>query len=127
MKALKQRYLINASLEKVWQALVTPEIIEKWGAGPAKMSENENSEFSLWGGDIHGKNIKVLSMKKLVQGWYGGDWKEPSTVTFQLSYKNGKTEVVLTHTNIPDEEFKDIKQGWVDYYMTPLKNLVEMK
>lgn len=125
MKSLKQTYLISAPIDKVWQALVDPEIIQKWGAGPAKMSENKNFEFSLWGGEIHGKNIEVSSMKKLVQQWYGGDWKEPSIVTFKLANKNNKTELLLSHTNIPDEEFKDIEQGWIDYYMTPLKDLVE--
>lgn len=125
MKSFKQTYLINASVAKVWDALVNPKIIDRWGAGPAKMSEKENFEFSLWDGDIYGTNKMVVTNKKLVQEWFGGKWDKPSQVTFELSEKNGKTEVVLTHKDIPDIEFEDIKKGWTDYYMIPLKELVE--
>ena len=83
------------------------------------------SKFSLWGGDIHGTNTKVTSEKKLVQDWYSGDWPEPSVVTFSLTGTGDTTEVKLTHTNIPDAEFSDIKSGWDDYYMIPLKKLAE--
>lgn len=124
MKHITQTYYIKASKEKVWQALVDQKIITKWGGGPAKMSE-KTGPFSLWGGDIHGKNVRVVKEKELVQDWYGGDWEEASIVEFKLSEKNGTTRVTLAHKNIPDTEAKDIAEGWKDYYMVPLKELVE--
>lgn len=36
MKAIRQIYEIHAPIEKVWEALVDPRIIAKWGGGPAK-------------------------------------------------------------------------------------------
>lgn len=125
MKTIKQRYTIRASKDKVWEALTNPEIIEKWGAGPCKMSEDENFEFSLWGGEIFGKNIKVVKNKILSQKWYGGKWEKPSILTFTLTEKDEKTTVDLLQVDVPDEEYKDIKEGWKNYYMIPLKNLIE--
>lgn len=125
MKTIKQKYLVNAPLEKVWQALVDPKEISKWGGGPAKMSEEENFEFSLWGGDIYGTNIKVVKEKKLVQDWYGGKWEKPSKVTFNLEEKGGKIEIELIHEDIPDSEAADIDDGWKRYYLGPLKDLLE--
>ena len=125
MKSVKQTYLINASLEKVWQALVNPKIIDEWGGGEAKMSEEKGFEFSLWGGDIHGKNIEVVKNKKLVQDWMSGEWEEYSKVTFNLSEDNGKTKLDLIHENIPDNEAKEIEDGWRRYYLGPLKELLE--
>lgn len=55
MKTIKQTYLINASRQDVWQALIDPVIIDKWGGGPARMNDRVGTEFSLWGGDIYGK------------------------------------------------------------------------
>lgn len=124
MKHITQIYHIKAPIEKVWDALVDPKIINKWGGGPAKMSEKLGA-FSLWGGDIHGKNTKVISEKELGQDWFGGNWDEPSVVRFSLSQKDGITTVILDHKNIPDEEVKDITEGWKDYYMGPLKKLIE--
>ncbi len=125
MKSIKQTYKINAPVDKVWNALVNPSVIEKWGGGPVEMNDQEGSEFKLWGGDIYGKNIKVIKNKMLVQEWIEGDWDKPSIVTFNLSDSDGKTTVELIHTDIPDNQAKDIEEGWKDYYMIPLKELVE--
>ena len=92
MKTIKQTYLINAPLENVWQSLVDPKIIDDWGGGPAKMSEENGTEFSLWGGDIHGKNIEVIPNKKLVQDWKEDDWDNYSKVTFTLKEEGDKTK-----------------------------------
>ncbi|MBI2020567.1 SRPBCC domain-containing protein [Candidatus Daviesbacteria bacterium] len=125
MKTFKQTYTINTPKEKVWQALVDPKIIDDWGAGPAKMSEEEGAEFSIWGGDIHGKNIEVKKGEKLVQDWIEGDWDEFSRVTFLLSGENGKTKVELLHENVPDKEAEELEDGWKRYYLDPLKDLLE--
>jgi len=126
-KMIKQEYLINAPIEEVWEALTEPKIIDMWGGGPAKMKAEENYEFSLWGGDIHGKNIKVAKGKTLKQEWYSGKWQKPSIATFNLSEKGEKTKVELIHNDVPENETKDISDGWKDYYMGPLKRLLEKK
>jgi len=126
-KIIKQEYLIKAPIEKVWQALTEPKEIDMWGGGPAKMKAEENYEFSLWDGDIHGKNIKVAKGKTLKQEWYSGKWQKPSIVTFDLSEKSGKTTVKLVHTDVPEDEKKSISDGWKDFYMGPLKKLLEKK
>ncbi|MBP9718231.1 SRPBCC domain-containing protein [Candidatus Gracilibacteria bacterium] len=129
MKTVRQRYSINAPVEKVWRALVSPKLIDQWGGGPAKMSARVDAKFSLWGGDIYGTNTEVQPEVKLVQQWYAGNWEEPSMVCFSLSEKvtkKGKTTlVVLVHKNIPDEEVQGIRDGWKEYYMEPLKAFVE--
>ncbi|MBI3984661.1 MAG: SRPBCC domain-containing protein [Candidatus Levybacteria bacterium] len=125
MKFIKKFYEINAPIDKVWDGLINPDSINKWGGGPSRMNDEEGFEFKLWGGDVFGKNIKVIKEKLLTQEWFGGDWDKPSIVTFNLKTANGKTVVELIHTDVPDKEVKDIEQGWGDYYMLPLKKLVE--
>ncbi|MBI2031865.1 MAG: SRPBCC domain-containing protein [Candidatus Levybacteria bacterium] len=125
MKTIRQEYLINASVERVWRALVDPKEIDKWGAGPAKMDDKVGTKFSLWGGEVHGTNTKVEKNKLLQQDWFGGDWKEPSIVRFVLSEKEGKTKVELVHENVPDDEHDDIDDGWKRYYLGPLKKYLE--
>lgn len=127
MKAIRQTYHIRASIEEVWKGLVDPKYIESWGGGPAKMSDKVGSQFSLWGGDIYGKNIEVIANKKLVQEWFGGKWDKPSIATFALSSKNDQTTIEFTHVDVPESEYKDIEQGWKDYYLGPLKDYLESK
>lgn len=122
---MTKMYTIHAPITNVWQALVDEKIINEWGGGPAKMEAKEGTEFSLWGGDIHGTNTKIVEGKLLVQDWYSGNWEKPSVATFALSGDEKSTKVKLTHTNIPNNEFNDIKSGWDEYYMVPIKKLVE--
>ncbi len=125
VKSIKQTYYINALVNEVWMALVDPKYIDEWGGGPAKMSDKEGYEFELWGGDIWGKNIKVIQNKKLVQEWFGGNWDKPSIVTFELSTRDKDTLIKLTHIDVPDAEFSEIEKGWKEYYFEPLKDYLE--
>jgi activator of HSP90 ATPase len=126
---IRKRYLIKVRPEKVWRALTDPEIIKMWGAGPAKMNDRAGTGFSLWGGDVWGKNLEVVNPesgeKRLVQEWYGGEWEVPSIVTFKLNADNDCTEIILEHKNVPKSEVNDISAGWDDYYLGPIKNLLE--
>ncbi len=126
MKIIKQTYNIKAPVEKVWQALVDPKIINKWGGGPAaKMDDKVGTEFKLWGGDIRGKNTKVVKKVELAQNWISGDWPTPSKLVFKLSAVKGGTQVDLIQTGVPAEDIDDIADGWKEYYLGPLKDFLE--
>ena len=126
MKVIRQTYHIKAPAESVWQALVDPKIITKWGGGPATMSDKKGQKFELWGGDIHGTNTKVVNNKLLEQDWYSGNWEKPSQVIFKLIANKGATKLELIHKNVPEKDLKDIDQGWKDFYLGPIKELLEL-
>jgi uncharacterized protein YndB with AHSA1/START domain len=125
MKTLHKTFRINAPITRVWQALTDPKYIAKWGAGPAKMHTTTGTAFTLWGGDIWGKNIMVDAPNKLAQEWYAGAWETPSILTLALHEKAGATIITLLHSNIPDHEAADIDEGWTAYYFGPMKAFLE--
>ena len=127
MGIVKKEYKISAPIGEVWKALIQPEIIAEWGGRPIKMDSNVGTEFKLWDGDIHGKNIEVVKEKKLVQEWFSGDWPKPSIITFTLQIQDHETILELEHIDVPDEEVEDIDQGWDDYYIGPMKKFLEKK
>ena len=127
MKTIKQTYHVHSSLEEIWRALTDPKYIDAWGGGPAKMDEKVGTKFEFWGGDIHGKNIEAIPLKKLKQEWFAGKWDRPSIVTFTLTKENNAVNVDLLHTDIPDNEAKGIDEGWKEYFLGPLKECLENK
>lgn len=97
-------------------ALTTPTAIQLWSGDPAVMSTEVGSEFSLWEGNIVGKNLEFVENHKIVQEWYFGEQEEPSIVTIKLhKHKNG-TSAELHHINIPEDGFDDISEGWTYEY-----------
>jgi len=126
VKQIKQTYSMRAPLARVWKAFVDPDRIEHWGAGPAIMDDKVGTKFSLWGGDIHGTNTKVVKQKLLEQDWYGDEsWAKPSKLTFTFDQRGAETVVELSQDDVPAGEAADIASGWEDYYMGPLKEFVE--
>jgi len=126
-KTIKKVYKISTTVDKVWQALVDPVVIDDWGGGPSKMDSKIGTDFELWNGDIYGRNIEVVPKSKLVQEWFGGDWVKPSIVTFTLKNDNSYTILELEQIDVPDHEFEDIESGWDDYYIGPMKKMLEKK
>jgi len=120
MKNLKKYYTLNAPPEEVYIALTNPYTIKLWSGEEAEMSTEPNSEFSLWEGSICGKNIEFITHSKIVQEWYFGDQPELSIVTIKLHPDKKGTTVELSHTNIPDEDFEDILDGWNNSYFGAL-------
>src|SRR5688572_11585101 len=116
MKDFKKYYIIPAPPEDVYLALTNPLTIQLWSGEEAEMSVEPGSEFSMWEGSIVGKNIEFEQNKKIVQEWYFGEQAESSIVTIKLHPHAEGTSVELRHTNIPDEDYNDIVDGWNHMY-----------
>jgi len=116
MKTIRQHYFINATPEEVFQAITNPFTIELWSGYPARMDEKEGTEFSIFDGDIAGKNIRITQNEQLIQEWYFGERPEQSIVTIDLKAHQMGTKINLEHTNVPDEEYDEFLEGWNNYY-----------
>lgn len=122
MKNFKSHFILPAPPEDVYTAIVNPVSLEIWTGEEAIMSEEPGSEFSLWEGSIVGKNLEFIPNKKIVQQWYFDEASDNSIVTINLhTHKNGSTDVELLHTNIPDDDFLDIIDGWKTSYFGSLQ------
>jgi uncharacterized protein YndB with AHSA1/START domain len=125
MKDFKNYYIIPSGPEEVFIALTNPATLQLWTGEPAIMSTEPGSEFSLWEGSIEGKNISFETGKKIVQQWYFGEQEEESTVTIILHPHKQGTSAELRHTNIPDEAYDEIVDGWNEVYFGSLIDFYE--
>ena len=125
MKDFKKYFIIPAPPEDVYLALTNPNTIQLWSGEEAEMSTEAGSEFSLWDGSIVGKNLEFIDGKKVVQQWYFGEQAADSIVTIILHPHQEGTSVELKHTNIPDEDFDDIVDGWKENYFGSIREFYE--
>ena len=125
MKDYKKYFIVPADPEEVYVALTNPNTIQLWSGDPAEMSTEPGSEFSLFEGNIVGKNLEFEEGKLLVQQWYFGEQEAKPIVTIKLHPHKHGTSAELRHLNIPDEAYDDIVEGWNDAYFGALIEFYE--
>ena len=120
------KLVIAADPEEVFAALTNPFQIEIWSGYPADMKAEAGYVFSLWEGDITGVNLEVVPNRRLVQEWFFGERDEQSLVEIKLKKEGGKTVLDLKHTHIPAEVYEEITEGWREYYLGSMKEMLEI-
>ena len=125
MKTFKKYYKLNASPTDVYNAMTNPMMIEIWTGEPVVMSTEPGSDFSIWDGAINGKNVEFILDKLIVQHWFF-DEEEDSVVTIKLFPDKAGTNVELHQTNIPDEAYENMVEGWDEEYFGNLAQLFEV-
>ena len=113
--------MIPVDPEQLYRTLTNPATVQLWAGADAVMSEEPDSEFSLWEESIVGKNLEFEPGKKIVQEWYFGDDAEaPSIVTIKLHEHKQGTSMEVRQTNIPDDVYEEITEGWEQVYIGSL-------
>lgn len=120
MLTFKKYFIIPAEPEEVYLALTIDSSLQLWTGAPVSFIAMPNTEFSLWDGDIVGKNLEFEHGKKIVQQWYFDEDAPPSIVTIKLHPDKKGTSLEFSQTNIPDADFEDFTAGIEEYYISGL-------
>jgi activator of HSP90 ATPase len=108
----KQYFIIPVEPAILFQALTHAPTIKLWSGADAVMEPTAETEFSIFDGDICGKNISFIPEKEIVQEWYFGEQDAPSVVTIRLHADKQKTSMEVRHSNIPEDAYENIADGW---------------
>lgn len=123
MKNIKRYYILNAEPKDVYNALTNKTMLEIWTGEEAEMELTPGTGFSLWGGSISGVNLEFEENKKIIQQWFFDGGEEDSIVIMKLHPHKKGTSLELSHTNIPDEAYENISEGWDEDYFGALNEL----
>ncbi len=123
VKTIRQRAVVKATPIQVYDAFVTPRLHSAFTGSPATGSARVGGKFTAWDGYISGVNRELVRGRKIVQDWKTTEWPEgaePSRVEFTFKAVRGGTEIRMVHSKVPAEQADDYRQGWIDFYWTPL-------
>ncbi|MDP2916895.1 MAG: SRPBCC family protein [Dehalococcoidia bacterium] len=125
-KTIRQQVTIKAPAHAVYEALMDARKHGKFTGGKASISRRVGGKVTAYDGYIEGKNRELVPDQKIVQAWRGSDWPEGhySRATFSLKEVEGGTRLTFTQSGVPEEFYKDISQGWRDYYWKPMKEML---
>jgi len=129
---------IHVSIDKVWEALVTPEIIKKYMFGTTVNSNWKEGSKITWEGEWNGKPYEdkgiILQFKPGTKLQYShfsplsGQTDSPEnyhTVTIDLIEKDGQTNVSLSQDHNETEQAKEHSEKNWNMMLSGLKKLLE--
>ena len=129
---------IKAPIQKVWEALTTPEIIKAYFFGTNTESDWKVGSTLLFKGEWEGKayvdkgTILQSNPPFLFEYDYLSSWSNKpdipenyNTITYTLTEQNGGTLLSINQTNCEDEaQQKHSEENWM-MIMTAMKKLIE--
>jgi activator of HSP90 ATPase len=127
LKSIRQTTQFKVAPHDVYEALMDSRKHGKFTGGEARISRKEGGSFSVYDGYASGENLKLVPDREIVQTWRADDWPSGhfSHVSFKLARTRTGTKLTFVQTGIPVEQYADIKQGWIDFYWRPMKELLE--
>lgn len=129
---------INASIEEVWKAITTPELIKQWFFGVDTESDWKVGSPLVHTGEWQGKSyvdkgeiVRIEPPRLLVHTHWSDLSGKPDSpenyqeVTWALSERDGATELTITERNLPSEEAKAVSEESWKTVLNNLKQLLE--
>jgi len=130
---------INAPIDKVWDALTNPKEINQYLHDTNTKTDWVVGHEITWSGEWNGKayvdkgEVLAYEPKKIIRTSHwsplSGTEDKPENyhiITYELSERDNKTTLTLTHGNSPTQEDADkmVKSGW-EPILQQIKLLVE--
>lgn len=118
---------IKTSANSIYKAWLSSEEHSMMTGGEAEITDSIGDEFTAWDGYIEGKNIELEDGQRILQSWRTSQFEEneeDSLLEITLHENNGETELILTHSNVP-ESGEHYINGWDQSYFQPMKEYFE--
>lgn len=126
-ETLIQTNTFNASVEKLYATIATTDSHSAMTGAPANLPTEAGGAFTTHGGAIEGWTLELATNKHIVQAWRPTDWPAGvySIVRYDFADNEGRTDLTLTHSSIPEGGSKALESGWQQMYWTPLAKHLE--
>ncbi len=115
---------ISAKPSEIYQAWLSTKGHTAMTGSPAKVDGKAGGKFTAWDGYIFGTTLELTPNERIVQAWRTTEFPEDasdSRVEIHLEESADGTKITLEHSNMPEGQADDYKQGWEDYYFKPMR------
>jgi len=116
--SLHQEVDLKATPERIYEILLDSKLFTAFSGLPAEVSAAAGGRFSMFRGQIEGRNIELVPGQRIVQAWRPAHWDPGvySIVRFELRGHEASTHVVLDHTGFPEGDAESLGSGWKEHY-----------
>ena len=111
------------SAERIYRSWLDSGEHSAFTGSPAQIDPGVGGKFTAWDGYIYGKTLKAEPFRRILQAWRTTEFPEhspDSQLEILIEEVDGGAKVTLIHTDIPDGQAEDYRQGWEEYYFEPM-------
>ncbi len=125
MESFTVSTVLPAAPDQIFEAWLSSEGHSQMTGSQAEVEGGSGRTFKAWDGYIWGKTLETEPNRRIIQAWRTSEFPEDSPdsrVEILLEEVMDGTKITLTHTEIPDGQGEGYKQGWEDFYFTPMRS-----
>ena len=124
--SLHQEAHFKVRPQRIYEVLLDSKRFAAFSGMPADIDPKPGGAFSMFGGQIIGRNVELIADQRIVQAWRPTHWDPGvySIVRFEMKPQGSETLLVLDHTGFPEGEFDHLSWGWQNHYMERLKKFL---
>lgn len=74
--------------ERLYEILTTPELVQAWTNGPVVLDVKPGGEFSMMGGQIAGRFVKLVENKEIYMEWRLKKYPEGYFIKVKMTLKD---------------------------------------
>ena len=122
---LSMEAIFSSSPREIFLAWLDSEAHSRFTGSPAKIDARVGGAFTVWDGYICGVTLALREPEQIVQSWRTTEFPEgspDSRLELQFEPAEQGTRLRLVHTMIPDGQAAGYRQGWIDYYFSPMQH-----
>lgn len=115
--------VLPASPVQVYSAWLDSALHTRMTGSNAEIDPRVGGAFSAWDGYIAGTTLELDPPRRIVQAWRTTEFPEgspDSRLEVLLEAVKGGTQITLIHTLIQDGQADMYRDGWKDFYFTPM-------
>jgi activator of HSP90 ATPase len=114
---------LKASPQRVYEILLDSKLFAAVTGLPAEIDPKAGGTFSLFSGQIEGRNIELVPNQRIVQAWRPTHWDPGvySIVRFELKPRGSESTLQLDHTGFPEGLADHLDEGWRMHYLATLQ------
>jgi activator of HSP90 ATPase len=116
--------VIKVKPAKIYKAWLDSKLHSEFTGAKAEIAPLVNGKFTAWDDYISGTTVELIPDRKIIQKWRTTEFPDnspDSILEIDLEEVENGTKLTLRHTNIPKGQSDDYKQGWIDFYIEPMK------
>jgi uncharacterized protein YndB with AHSA1/START domain len=113
---------------RIYQAWLDSEIHSTFTGAQASIDARVGGQHAAWDGYIAGQILALEPDRRIVESWRTTEFpdeSQDSKLEITLTPVSGRTKVTIYHSEIPDGQGEQYRQGWIDHCFEPLRRYLE--